>query len=91
MLVIRVNNVNQIQNVQTFVFVEHCETWEKISKHNQMFTWPTLSTEYDVRYRGRIQLLLKKLRDSSVSSLIRAGWRQEEHLATQNLFQYSQG
>ena len=30
-------------------------------------------------YRSRIQLLLKRLPDSSISSLIQAGWRQEGH------------
>ena len=29
------------------------------------------------------------LSDSSVSSLIQAGWRQEKHLVTKNLFQHS--
>ena len=33
-----------------------------------------------------IQLLLKRLPDSNISSLIRAGWRQEEHPVTKTLF-----
>ena len=43
------------------------------------------------RYGGRIQLLLKRLPDSSVSSVILAGWCQEEHPVTKTLLQYSQG
>ena len=35
---------------------------------------------------GEIQLPLKRLPDSSVSSLIQAGWGQERHLAAKNLF-----
>ena len=43
-----------------------------------------------IRYGGRIKLLLKRLPDSSVSPLIRAGRHQEEHPVTKTLFQYSQ-
>ena len=43
------------------------------------------------RYRGRTQLPLKRLPDSSIFSLIQAGWRQEGHPVTKNLFPYSHG
>ena len=47
-------------------------------------TWST-------RYRGGIQLPLKRLPDSSFSTLIRAGWRHEGHPVTNNFFQHSHG
>ena len=45
-----------------------------------------VSFNHSIWYGGRIQLLLKRLPDFSVSSLIRAGWHQEEHPVTKTLF-----
>ena len=42
-------------------------------------------------YGGGIQLPLKRLPDSSISSLTRADWRQEGHPVTKNSFQHSYG
>ena len=55
------------------------------------FIWFALVRRWNYKTRVGIQLSLKRLPDSSVSSLIRAGWRQEGHPVTKNLFQHSQG
>ena len=54
--------------------------------------------EMEIWYKGgiffteaKIQLLLKRFSDSSVSSLIQVGWCEEGHSATKNLLQHSHG
>ena len=51
-------------------------------EYSEFFLWGT---------EAKLKLSLKRWPDSSVSSLIRAGWRQEGHLVTKISFQHSHG